>query len=174
MKLSYTYKSSVFSTRDTDSLKKEDQEALAYCVEILAKIYGVHPKSIYYLLQNGWSQSLQDSYAGARAKAVKDGESEGVIDEVVLSSIEKRIKGLVEGLLSASGGGGRDPIKSVGLQMLQSFAAERGKTVPSDKEKRAKMLEAYIKQNREKIEAEIARRRSVKGDELDLDDLEVA
>jgi hypothetical protein len=46
--------------------------------------------------------------------------------------------------------------------------------VPSDKEKRAKMLEAYIKQNREKIEAEIARRRSVKGDELDLDDLEVA
>ena len=172
MKLSYTYDSNVFATADTDRYKKkEEQEALTLCLQTLADALGINIKSVGYLLQNGWSQSLQDSYAGPRAKAIKDGESESRVLEVILACLQKRTKAIRDGALSATPGGGRDPIKSVGLQMLESFVASKNKSMPRDKDKRAALLDSYIKQNRAAIDAEIAKRKAAKGAEITIDDL---
>lgn len=168
MKLSYTVLSTTFATADTDRL--EDQEVLTGAVRVLANGFNIAEKSVWYLLQNGWSQSLQDSFAGPRAKAIKDGEDKDIVNEVILSSIEKRVTAIRDGML-ASSGGGRDPIRSVGLQMLQEFVRSKGKTLPKDKVKKAEMLDKWIAVKRIEIEAEIARRRKMKGPEVELDDL---
>src|SRR5215471_7214353 len=164
MKLSYTLNNVVYASADSDRLTKDgQQEALNTAIEVLAIALNVHVKTIGYLLQNGWSQSLQDSYAGPRAKAKSDGADDDELLEIMHGSIEKRIKAMKEGLLSATAGGGRDPIRTVGLRLLESHVAERGKVLPKDKKKRQALLDLYIKQNREKIEAEIAKRKEAKG-----------
>lgn len=169
MKLSYTVLEQTFSTADTDRL---EEDLVAGAVKVLAQGFGVAEKSILYLLQNGWSQSLQDSFAGPRAKAIKDGEDEDSVNEVILGAVKKRVDSIRDGLLTAGSGHGRDPIRSVGLQMLQDHLARKGKAVPKDKTKRAEMLDAWINQKRPEIEAEIARRRKAKLEEADIDDLD--
>ena len=176
MKLSYTYDEHTYSTRDTDLYN--DQATFRGAIKVLAEAFGIHEKSVLYLAQNGWSQSLQDSYAQARSKKRKDlklsredVDTESV-KETCHASIAKRIQGIHEGLLSATGSGGRDPIKSIGLQLLHAWAESKGKSLPKDADKKAKLLEKFVELNRAEIDAEIVRRRKIKGPEVDLDDLE--
>ena len=170
MKLSYTWNKQSYSTADSDRFDSEQKEAVETAVSVLGTTLKVHPKSIWYLLQYGWSQSLQDAYAQTRAKAIKDNEN---IEDAVLASLEKRVRSIRDGLLSASGGGGRDPVRSTGLAMLKSFVQSKGRSLPKDKDKLKVMLDKFIELNREKIDQEIASRKRNNGPEADLDDLEM-
>jgi len=170
MKLSYTWNNQTYSTADSDRFDPEQKEAVETAVSVLGTTFKIHPKSIWYLLQYGWSQSLQDAYAQTRAKAIKDGEN---IEDAVLASLEKRVRSIRDGLLSASGGGGRDPVRSVGLAMLKAHVQSKNRSLPKDKDKLKVMLDKFIELNREKIDQEIASRKRNNGPEADLDDLEM-
>lgn len=179
MKLTYAQLGQVFETRDSDQLAlnevhgptDQDQDAIKGAVKVLATAFGLHEKSIHYLLQNGWSQSLQDSFAGPRAKAIKDREDEATIEAVILSSIAKRVESIKAGLLSASGSNGRDPIKTVAKDLLQKKADSLDKRLPKDKNALAKLIDSYISANRPAIDAEIRKRRLSGQDEVSLDDI---
>ena len=170
MKLSYTWNNQTYSTADSDRFDPEQKEAVETAVSVLGTTFKIHPKSIWYLLQYGWSQSLQDAYAQTRAKAIKDGEN---IEDAVLASLEKRVRSIRDGLLSASGGGGRDPVRSVGLAMLKAHVQSKNRSLPKDKDKLKALLDKFIELDFDKINAEIALRKRTSGPEADLDDLEM-
>ena len=166
MKLTYAQLGQTFETKDCS-----EDDLVRGAVKVLADGFGLHEQSIHYLLQNGWSQSLQDSFAGPRAKAIKDREDEATIEEVVLSSIAKRVESIKAGLLSASGSNGRDPIKTVAKDLLQKKADSLGKRLPKDKNALAKLIDTYIATSRPTIDAEIRKRRLFGQDEVSLDDI---
>lgn len=173
MKLTYAQLGQTFETADSDQLATQPgyEGVVDGAVKALAIGLGLHEKSIHYLLQNGWSQSLQDSFAGPRAKAKADKEDDAVVEEIILSSIAKRVESIKAGLLSASGSNGRDPIKTVAKDLLQKKAESLGKRLPKDKDKLAKLVDVYIAANRQSIDAEIRKRRISGQDEVSLDDI---
>ena len=63
MRLSYTYLEEAFASNELD----ESDELTLGAIKVLAQGLGVAEKSIHYLLQNGWSQSIQDAFAAWRA-----------------------------------------------------------------------------------------------------------
>jgi hypothetical protein len=176
MKLTYAQLGLTFDTLDTtrwpekDGANGSDQQTLRGAVDVVGNALGLPAKSIWYLLQNGWSQSLQDSFAGPRAKAIKDGEDESTIEAVIHAAIAKRVESIMAGLLS-SGSNGRDPIRTIAKDLLQKKADSLGKRLPKDKDKLAKLIDSYIAANRLSIDNEIRRRRSSQGNEVDLSDI---
>ena len=166
MKLSYQLGETVYASKDSDKI---DQEAFAAALEVMGKAFGIADKSVTYLLQYGWSQSLQDAYAGPRAKAIKDGESDATVEATMAAAISKRRKAIIEGEVSI--GAGRDPVKTVGAQMAAEFVRSKGKVLPKDKDARASFIDKWIELNRAQVDAEIKRRKSAKGPEVSLDDL---
>ncbi len=168
MKLTYAQLGQTFETFGPENY---EPDLVNGAIKVLSSALGLHEKSIHYLLQNGWSQSLQDSFAGPRAKAIKDREDESTIEEVVLASIAKRVESIKAGLLSASGSNGRDPIKTVAKDLLQKKAESLGKRLPKDKDVLAKLIDSYIATNRQSIDAEIRKRRLSGQEEVDLSDI---
>lgn len=178
MKLAYKQGGQEYCTQDTSRLEAEDLQLLRGAELAIAASLAIPVKSVWYLLQNGWSQSLQDSFAGPRAKALKGDKDNPAIDadsdemqDLISAAIFKRVKAIQDGALSPTPGGGRDPIRTVALSMLQAFAASKGKKLPKDKDKRKAMLDTYISSNKAAIETEMRARRQDDG-EITLDDLQ--
>lgn len=166
MKLSFTVLDETFETEDCDL----ENELIQGSALTLGQSLGIAPKSIWYLLHMGWTQSIQDSYAGPRAKAKREGED---YEAAMLASASKRMNAIKDGLMSIDASGGRDPIRSVGLQMLEAHVASKGRAMPSKKEAKEAMLNKWIATRKDEIEAEIRRRRSFKAQssEATLDDI---
>lgn len=154
-KLTYTLDGVDYAS--ADPAKFADQAVLSGAVKAIAMAVGVAETSVAYLLQNGWSQSIQDSFAGPRAQAIKDKEEPETVQAVVVAAIQKRVKAIVEGTVKARAG--RDPVRSVGLDMLEKYAKTEGFSLPKDKDELSALLDAYIDQHREKISKEIDKRR---------------
>jgi hypothetical protein len=148
-----------------------DEQAIEVAVKALAFHLCVAESSIHYLLQNGWSQSLQDSFAGPRAKALKDGEDETTVEAVIDAAIAKRVKSIVDGTIEAGKTKGRDPIRSTAKAMLSVKAAAANKVLPKG-EKLEELVTKWleVEANLDAVKAEIAARRK-KGDEVTLEDL---
>lgn len=143
--------------------------------EFSAEVESMPKEAMAYLLQNGWSQSLQDSFAGPRAKAINDGEDETTVNALIQSCIEKRCDNILAGKLTAGTGGGRDPIRSVAKQMLDATTRQVdhnnfGKKLPKDKTKLKALLDRFVEKHLDEIKAEIAERRKNKTtEEIDLE-----
>jgi len=137
-------------------------------VNALGVAYGIAPSSIGYLLNNGWKQSLADSYAGPRAKAIKEGDDDDSIAALIESCVAKRIKSIREGMVASSGG--RDPIISVAKDLLAKKAESLGKALPKGDDL-DKLLEKWVPAHMDEIKAEIAKRRLSKIDTVSIDEM---
>jgi hypothetical protein len=179
MKLSYTWGNQEYALANfKEPLDEKQQKAVARGAETVAAYLGIPVKSVWYLLQNGWSQSLQDSFAGPRAKALKGDDDNAAIaadseemQNIIHASISKRVKSILEGTLAATPGGGRDPMRTVGFAMLVAHLETKNKKPPKDKDARKLMLDRWIEMNKAAIETEIKRRREADTSEASLDDL---
>lgn len=133
-------------------------------------------KSIEYLLQYGWAQSLQDSIAGAAKRAREDylalakeaGETptESDIAETVAQAVEgllsKRADSIQAGNVGVRVGQPRDPFaamcKRIATSMLrQGFKAANMKW-PKDQDKVNELVAKVLVDHKDKIEAEATRR----------------
>jgi hypothetical protein len=179
MKLSYTWGEQEYALANfAEPLNEKQEHALTRGVETIGAYLGVPSKSVWYLLQNGFSQSLQDAFAAVRAKALKGDKDNAPIEAdspemavLVHGAIGKRMHSIVNGLMAAAPGGGRDPLRAVGLTMLEAHLAAKGKKLPKDKDARKLMLDRWIESTRPAIETEIRRRRAEETTEATLDDL---
>lgn len=128
--------------------------------------------SLDYLLQYGFAQSLQDCIAGlAKAKRAELEETddfkagrlspEAVQDEVdlaVLAKLEERHKAIAEGTVGARVGQPRDEVTSLAREQVKAALAKKG--VKVDKDKLAELVAAHVEKSRDKLVAEIARRKA--------------
>jgi len=139
-------------------------------------VHELKPESILYLLQYGWNQSLNDAHAGPGAKQRKEellGSGDPDSPTVVAlrhTCVEKRIASILAGELSAGHGGGRDPLRSVAVLVLQARAAAKGKTLPKGESLKA-LVDSLLasEKGRADVMAEIAKRREMA--ELDVTDI---
>lgn len=128
-------------------------------------------ESLKYLLQYGFSQSLQDSIAGlAKAKAEElretDDYKNGVmtdedVDAEVALAIETKLKERRQAILDGTIGQKaistpRDPL--MGIAREQVRAAVKAKGAKVTKEKLEELAKAHLEKNREAIAAEHKRR----------------
>lgn len=147
-------------------------------------VEGVSQKTLEYLLQYGWAQSLQDSIAG-REKKVRDEYAAKIangetfeadeIDAAVAAEIDgllmKRADGILSGTLRERGvGEQRDPLRSVATEMVKAALKAMGKKVT--KEKMAELVNGMLSDDtkRAKVQAELDRRRAeAAGFDIELD-----
>lgn len=127
--------------------------------------------AIAYLLQYGFSQSMQDCIAGlAKAKKAELEETDdfksgkltpdGVADEVtlaIMAQLEKRMTAIREGTIGIRAPGvAKDPLSSLAREQVRAALAKKG--VKVEKDKLAELVAAHVEKNRAKLEAELARR----------------
>lgn len=131
-------------------------------------------ETLAYLLQYGWSQSLQDSIAG-RGKMVREelvekakkagsaAPDEATIAEAIrqdeLGIMQKRMDAIKAGEVGARVGQSRDPVETeirrLARKGLAVFAkAAQVKLPHKDKEAMAALLDKFIEQNKTVLEAE--------------------
>jgi hypothetical protein len=130
------------------------------------------PAAIDYLLQNGFSQSLQDAFVGPAAKAKKEGEGQTTIDALIVASIEKRHDAILAGTVGARVGLGRDPVRTVAKEMLEAWAKANGFKLPKEKDKLAPLIDKWLSKHQAEVIAEVEARKATKLQEIDADDLE--
>lgn len=143
--------------------------------------------AIAYLLQYGFSQSLQDSIAG-RAKAVADEmlppvadrkadfvvPTQAQIDAAVASDIEgqlgKRLDAIKAGSVATRGAGvARDPAAGIVRELLVAWAKAKGGKLPKADSDEYKALAAKMSAAKaDWIKAELERRAAV-GAEIDIE-----
>jgi hypothetical protein len=162
MKLSYTRNGQDYAI---DSRPSYD-DALKSAIATIAEAFEIAEDGVCYLLQNGWSQSLQDSYAGPRAKALKANEPEDTVEAIVDACMHKRMQVIKSGAVNS-------PIRSVGMFLMKQWAVDSALQLPSDKESLLKLLDKYIEKNEQKILTEIAARKTAKAalTKVSVDDL---
>lgn len=137
--------------------------------------------SVAYLIQYGFAQSMQDCIAGlAKAKradleATDDFKAgkltpENIADEIslaILTQLEKRHKAIVEGTIGIRASAPRDELSSLAREQVRAALAKKG--VKVEKEKLAELVAAHIEKNRDKLVAELERRKASQFDvELEL------
>jgi len=130
-------------------------------VDFAANVESMSAETIAYLLQYGWSQSLQDSVAG-RAKAVREevtGKdpllSEAGILEAIrqdeVGTMQKRMDAILANTIGARVGMARDPleveVRRLGRIELSAAAKKAQKKLPK-KEAYNEMLGRFIEANR--------------------------
>lgn len=142
--------------------------------------------AIAYLLQYGFSQSLQDSIAG-RAKAVEqellnpDPKPEGwtapdkaTIDTAVQQDLDgtlsKRLDAIIAGSVATRGPGvARDPSAGIVRELLVAWAKAKGGKLPkADSDEYKALADKMRAAKAEFIAAELARRATV-ADEIDIE-----
>lgn len=161
-----TYKNWSLHARFNDVVTQEVFNGAAHA---LAVAYGVPESSVFYLLNNGWKQSLQDSFAGPRAKAIADGESDETIANVVETSVLKRIDSIRAGMVASNGG--RDPLVSTAKDMIEIEARKKKMKLPKGEALTA-LVKAYIEKNFDKVKAEAAKRAKMrKAETISIGDL---
>jgi hypothetical protein len=162
-------------------------------VEYSAEVESLPAKSVEYLLQYGWSQSLQDAIAGD-AKRIRDkliaeaneaGNPAPTDDEIAAAvkagvdeALNDRRAAIMDGTVGDRVGAQRDPFgtmcKTIALQMLREAMKAANAKMPdvktdTGKAKLAEMVEAVISRNKEAVEKEAKRRLApVKGVTVDL------
>src|SRR5262245_36386811 len=170
MKLNYNWNSKTFSTSAVYN-EQLDEDVLRGAVMAIGVHLGIPERSVLYLRQNGWAQSLQDAYAGPRAKAIKDKESEDTINSVIEGSIRKRMDNIFIGM-DANVHAGRDPVRSAAKRLVTLAVEKLGKSLPKDKDKLANLIDRYIEAHRDEVNAEVRRMREDRNkEEVSLDDL---
>lgn len=149
-----------------------DQEIFGQGVKALSLAYGIPESSVFYLLNNGWKQSLQDSFAGPRAKAIADGESDETVANVVETSVSKRIASIKSGMVASNGG--RDPLVATAKDMIEVEARKKKMKLPKG-EALTTLVKAYIDANFDKVKAEAAKRAKMrKAETISIADLGIA
>ena len=176
-----------FALKDTTALTGDHLKALTGSVEIVGELLGVEPAGIWYLLNYGFRQSMQDAVASTAKrvedKLVKEADEAGdpaptdeAIDEAVkaaeLDDLGDRRKDIVNGDVQVRGGQ-RDPFgtmcKTIALQIVREAHKTAKKTMPKDTDKVNELVAKVIASNRESIEKEANRRLTpVKGVKFDL------
>ena len=141
-----------------------------------------------YLLQYGFSQSLQDSIAG-RAKAVRDelttrpegntdwnmpdeATIEAAIAEDIDGMLQKRMNAILAGTVAVRGSAApRDPAAGIVRELLVAWAKAKGKKLPkADSDEYAQLAAKMREVKADHIKAELARRAEAAADiEIDLD-----
>lgn len=118
------------------------------------------PQSAQYLLQYGWTQSLQDSIAGLAKKV----ESEnGDVDQAIDGALLKRSDAILSGSIATkSVREERDPLRAIAIDMVRRAVAK--KVIKIDKEKLAELVNKLLETDRSKVENEMQRRK-----ELEID-----
>ena len=151
-------------------------------VDYLAHVDKLPPKSIEYLLQYGFAQSMQDAIAGdakrIEAKLVDEAKEAGnpppTADEIKAAvqvgleeALSERHQAILEGTVGDRVGAVRDPFgtmcKTIALQMLRDAMKAANAKMPDvktdqGKQKLAEMVNAVIERNRAAIEKEAHRR----------------
>jgi len=150
-------------------------------------------KSVAYLLQYGYAQSMQDAIAGdakrIREKLVTEAaeagnpaptadEIEAAIKSGIGEALGERHKAILDGTVGDRVGAVRDPFgtmcKTIALQMLREALKAANAKMPdvkteTGKAKLAEMVEAVISRNKDAVEKEAKRRLApVKGVTVDL------
>lgn len=141
-----------------------------------------------YLLQYGFSQSLQDSIAG-RAKAVRDELTQdkdgkplaeanmpseadimAAIDADLDGTLQKRMAAILAGTVAVrTGGEARDPAAGIVRELLVAYAKGKGMKLPKADSDEYKALAAKMREAKaDHIAAELERRKSAVTD-IDLD-----
>lgn len=143
--------------------------------------------AIAYLLQYGFSQSLQDSIAG-RAKAVAEEmlppvmdrkpdfvvPTQAQIDAAVAADIDgqlgKRLDAIVAGTVATRGpGAAKDPTSGIVRELLVAWAKGKDKKLPKADSDEYKALAAKMREAKaDWIKAELERRATV-ADEIDIE-----
>lgn len=143
--------------------------------------------AIAYLLQYGFSQSLQDSIAG-RAKAVAEEmlppvadrkqdfvvPTQAQIDEAIAADIDgmlqKRTAAIVAGSVATRGSGvARDPAAGIVRELLVAWAKVKGGKLPkADTDEYKALAGKMATAKADFIAAELVRRASV-SDEIDIE-----
>lgn len=148
---------------------KCDEKTLETTIGLMAEAYGVQPASVTYLLQYGLRQSLQDSAAqpSAAAKAEENATPESVA-AAIKGAMDKRFDAIVAGTVAVRGfGESREPLRAIALEIIRAAAKSKGKKLGSDKEAIDKLVTAFIEKNRDKLQAEYDRRKSI-GNDIEL------
>lgn len=159
MRLSYTHTVAGELTLDTETLPQA---------------------ALDYLLQYGFSQSLQDSIAG-RAKAVREevlkdnpeaseADIKEAVDNELTGALLKRLDAIKAGEVATRGSGTpRDPAAGIVREMLQAIAKKQGKKLPkADSPEYAAMAAKVRAAKATEIAAELERRRNAV-DDLDIE-----
>jgi hypothetical protein len=160
-----TFTGMVRLERKTEMLLRYERNGKVYSTEVEA----LPPKSIEYLLQYGWSQSLQDCIAGnakavrvdlteratAAGKKVSEAEIEAAIAQDLDGALMKRSASIVAGTMDERAGVQRDPLETMKRQMAvamvrAAFKAKNAK-LPDNK------TEAGRKKWREIVDATLAK-----------------
>src|SRR5215831_1216612 len=153
-----------------------DTDLINGAVKALATAYGIHEKSVAYLLEYGWRQTLQDSFAGPKKKAQDDGESDDTIATVIHAAVQKRIDALKAGSMVLGATGGRDPLRSVAQYMIEGAMRAAGQTPPAKNDKAAwkKAVDEMLQTRLQLVKDEVAKRRASKNEkvEIKLDELQ--
>jgi hypothetical protein len=106
-----------------DLLEPEKKEFTRAC-GFFGKLFGTDVRSIPYLLQNGFAQSLQDSVAQPKAKCraelklAKGMPDTAEVIAVMHGSATKRLDKIIAGELTASEGGGRDAMRACARSII--------------------------------------------------------
>lgn len=141
------------------------------------------PKSIEYLLQYGFSQSLQDCIAG-REKKVKDELAEkapdAADDEIasavasdISGTLQKRLDAIVAGTVGVRvAGEAKDPLLAVARDMIRKAIAKAGKKLDMKNEAHKaafdKLVSDLLAEKRAVVEAEKKRRDEAADIELEF------
>jgi hypothetical protein len=189
----FTSERIIFSTVGNDpGPDKGDGKMTTLSYERNGKVYSTEvetlpPTAIAYLLQYGFSQSLQDSIAG-RAKAVveellppiaerKPGfvvPTQEQIDAVVAEDIEgqlnKRLDAIKAGNVATRGTSvARDPAAGIVRELLVAWAKAKGGKLPkADSDEYKALADKMRAAKADWIKAELARRAEVAG-EIDIE-----
>lgn len=164
-----------------------DPEALDSVRQGFATVFGIDASAFDYLLQYGWSKSLQDSIAGRELKVrneFRDQAANGVrdwapdeINAAVESDLDaailKRVDAIRNGTIRERGQAEpKDPLRVIAREMLFVAVKKAGKALPKEKEKVAELVTKFLAKYRDTVQAEYDRRRSIVETELtDLDAL---
>lgn len=157
------------------------------------KVYAIESDAVQggldYLLQYGFSQSLQDSIAG-RAKAVRDElitrpegndgswvaptepEIEAAISADIDGMLQKRMNAILAGTVAVRGSAApKDPTSGIVRELLVAWAKAKGKKLPKADSDDYTTLAAKMREIKaDHIKAELARRAEAAADiEIDLD-----
>jgi hypothetical protein len=169
------------------------EEVVNGAVKALSQHFGIAESSVPYLLQYGFSQSMQDSIAGA-AKVVAtdlaeqakkagkpmptDAEITAATEEHVAGLLGKRWDSLVSGDIGTRVPTQRDPVLALAREEIWNILrrpenAEKAKAIRAlDKEARnakiTKLAEDYKAKYNDKLVAEVARRKQNDTGEIDI------
>jgi hypothetical protein len=142
-------------------------------------IGGLNEKTVQYLLQYGWTQSLQDSIAGREKKVRAECSEDGIVDEAeiesavkndIIGQLGKRSDSILSGMEAKSSGERADTFfNKVARDLLKIAADKIGKKLPKTSDDEYKSIfEKFCVNNKAKIENEMKKRLEAKDEDFEI------